>query len=64
MMYAKNAKFTSAQSHPTLVFMENCVVEIAGVDAAATYPHAFVYIRQLAIHLRSAMTTRKTVCVL
>lgn len=64
MMYAKNAKFTTAQSQPTLTFMENCVVEICGLDPYITYTHMFVYVRQLAIHLRGAMTTRKKVCVL
>lgn len=61
MMYAKNAKFTTAQSQPTLTFMENCVVEICGLDPYTTYTHMFVYVRQLAIHLRGAMTTRKKV---
>jgi len=37
-----------------LQFLENCVVELYGLDMAATYQHAFVYIRQLAVHLRQA----------
>ena len=61
MMYVKNAKFTTAQSQPTLTFMENCVVEICGLDHFVTYTSAFSYVRQLAIHLRTAMTTRKKV---
>ncbi|KAA0175967.1 hypothetical protein FNF27_02688 [Cafeteria roenbergensis] len=40
-----------------LALMGNCVVEAAGIFPAMTYRHAFVYIRQLAVHLRAALTS-------
>jgi nucleolar complex protein 2 len=35
--------------------MGNCVVELYSLDYVSSYQHAFVYIRQLALHLRSAL---------
>jgi nucleolar complex protein 2 len=35
--------------------MGNCVVELYSLDYHSSYQHAFVYIRQLALHLRSAI---------
>lgn len=54
LAYVRNARFSTPQSAPTLQFLENCVVELYGLDAVAAYQHAFVYIRQLAVHLRQA----------
>ena len=59
LSYAKCAKFANAATVtsllPTLTFMGNCVVELYSLDYASSYQHAFVYIRQLALHLRSAL---------
>ena len=59
LAYAKRAKFATAASLtsllPTITFMGNCVVELYNLDYASSYQHAFVYIRQLALHLRSAI---------
>jgi len=60
LAYAKSAKFANAAATvstllPTLTFMGNCVVELYSLDYASSYQHAFVYIRQLALHLRTAM---------
>ena len=59
LSYAKRSKFGTASNVtsvlPTLTFMGNCVVELYTLDYASAYQHAFVYIRQLALHLRSAM---------
>jgi nucleolar complex protein 2 len=59
LAYAQRAKFATAASVtsalPTLTFMGNCVVELYSLDYHSSYQHAFVYIRQLALHLRTAM---------
>jgi nucleolar complex protein 2 len=59
LAYAQRAKFATASSVtsalPTLTFMGNCVVELYSLDYHSSYQHAFVYIRQLALHLRTAM---------
>ena len=41
--------------------MQNSLVEIFGIDVNSTYQQGFVYIRQLAIHLRNAIIQRKKV---
>lgn len=59
LAYAQRAKFANAASVtsalPTLTFMGNCLVELYSLDYDSSYQHAFIYIRQLALHLRSAM---------
>lgn len=59
LAYAKRAKFGTgssvATSLPTLTFMGNCLVELYSLDYHSSYQHAFVYIRQLALILRSAI---------
>jgi len=59
LAYANRAKFGTASSLttllPTLTFMGNCIVELYSLDYASSYQHAFVYIRQLALHLRTAL---------
>jgi len=41
--------------------MQHSLVEIGRIDVSLTYRYAFVYIRQLAIHLRNAVTVKKKV---
>jgi len=58
LTYARNARFLNDQSLPAVTFMGNCVVELYGVDLQASYQHAFVYIRQLALILRNALVKK------
>ena len=59
LAYANRSKFATSASVtsllPTLTFMGNCVVELYSLDYQSSYQHAFVYIRQLALHLRTAI---------
>eukprot|EP00039_Didymoeca_costata_P009682 m.128942 g.128942 ORF g.128942 m.128942 type:complete len:780 (-) comp14568_c0_seq6:1072-3411(-) len=59
LTFIRNCKFPTPSVRPILTFMLNSVVEIYSLDMNSTYQHAFVYIRQLAIHLRNAMVLKK-----
>lgn len=61
--YVLNCKLSKSISRSKLQhiqFLGNCVTELYGVEPPAAYQHAFVFIRQLAVILRSSLTEKGT----
>lgn len=59
LSYVRNCKFTSSSTWPLINFMKRSLAEIYLLDCSLAYQQSFVYIRQLAIHLRNALTIKK-----
>ncbi|KAG8908846.1 Nucleolar Complex 2 protein [Tulasnella sp. 403] len=49
---------TNEHTIPALNLMKNTASELYCLDQATSYSHAFVYIRQLAVHLRTTMKVK------
>ncbi|PIL25885.1 hypothetical protein GSI_11638 [Ganoderma sinense ZZ0214-1] len=58
MALVRSCKSTSPHTLPAINLMKNSASELFCADHAASYQHAFGYIRQLAIHLRASMKTK------
>lgn len=57
--YVSNCKFISANSLPAVNMMRRSLAEMFAMNQEKAYNYAFVYIRQLAILLRNAITIKK-----
>ncbi|KAI8332093.1 Noc2p family-domain-containing protein [Chlamydoabsidia padenii] len=58
LTFVRSCKLTNIHTLPAINLMRNLAVELYGFDQITSYQQAFVYIRQLAIHLRGAMQTK------
>lgn len=57
--YIRGSKFVSINTLPQINFMKRSLVDLFALDPVLSYQHAFLYVRQLAIHLRNAVTLHK-----
>lgn len=62
--YIANSKFVTPNALPGINFMRQSLTEMFTISEPVSYNHAFLYIRQLAIHLRSAVTLKKKVLII
>ena len=53
LVYAKKCRSYNEINSPSVMFMMECVVQLYGLNIAQAYQQGFLYIRQLALHLRS-----------
>ncbi|KAI8050474.1 Noc2p family-domain-containing protein [Syncephalis plumigaleata] len=57
-MFVKVCKDTNIHTLPVIQIMIQCIVDLMGIHLDTSYQHAFLYIRQLAIHLRNAVSAK------
>ncbi|XP_018022158.1 nucleolar complex protein 2 homolog [Hyalella azteca] len=59
LAYVQSCRFTSPSSLGVIWFMRVSLTELYSLNHALAYRHAFVYIRQMAFHLRNAIIANK-----
>lgn len=60
MTFARSCKTYSELTEPSIVFMVQCITELYKLDPVLAYQQGFLYIRQLALHLRAAYVKKTT----
>ena len=55
LTFVKHTKATTTDNASSQRLMMNCLVELFGIDFQICHKHSFIFIRQLAIHLRDAI---------
>lgn len=56
--FVRNSKFVSEANASAIQLMSRCLVQLYSLDPHSAYQHGFVYIRQLALHLRAAINAK------
>lgn len=62
LTFVSVSKNTNETSIEQIGFMRNSLVELYGLDDELAYQHAFIFIRQLSINLRSSYILKQKVC--
>lgn len=55
LTYTRTAKQFNENSYQRIIFMSQCIVELYQLDLTIAYQQGFLYIRQLALYLRTAI---------
>ena len=55
LTFVRGAKFYNDRAADRTAMQSRCLVELFGLDLSVSYQIGFVYIRQLALHLRTAV---------
>jgi nucleolar complex protein 2 len=58
LTFSRNSKSFTESSSGTVLFMSECIAALFSVDTAMAYQQSFLYIRQLALHLRAALAKK------
>lgn len=64
MALVRSCKHTTGFSLPSINLMKNTAAELYCTNQSVAYQHAFRYIRQLAIHLRTSLKTKTKVGII
>jgi len=60
LSYARNCRNYTEMNAKTVMFMIECTIQIYKLDSSMAYQHAFLFVRQLALHLRTAIIKKST----
>ena len=58
LTFVRNSKFVNVEELALCNFMRRSLVEVFAMDLSVSYNFVFLYIRQLSVHLRNAITLK------